>query len=90
MDRHSLTAGQQWRRGLQAALDRVSLVLVVLSPKAVASPYVQAQYCFGLDEGKLVIPLYYLPCKVPLELRSIQWIDFEHSYAQDLSASLAG
>jgi len=37
VDRHNLTASQQCRRSLQAALDGASLVLAVLSPEVVAS-----------------------------------------------------
>jgi len=51
----------------------------VLSPEAAASESVQSEYGYATDEGKLVIPLYYRPCKVPMELRGIQWIDFQHS-----------
>jgi tetratricopeptide (TPR) repeat protein len=86
MDRRGLDGGHKWRRELQNALDRSPVVLVVLSPEAAASEYVQSEYGYAFDEGKLVIPLYYRPCKVPMELRGIQWIDFQHSYEQGLEA----
>jgi TIR domain/NB-ARC domain len=86
VDRHGLAGGQKWRRALQDAIDRAQVLLVVLSPEAVASQYVQIEYGYASEEGKLIIPLYYRSCKVPLELRSIQWIDFEHSYEQGLAA----
>ncbi len=86
VDRRGLAGGQKWRRQLQEAMDRAQVVLVVLSPDAVASEYVQIEYGYASDEDKLVIPLYYRPCKVPMELRAIQWIDFQHSYEQGLEA----
>jgi tetratricopeptide (TPR) repeat protein len=86
MDRLGLAGGHKWRRELQGALDRSQVVLVVLSPEAAASEYVQSEYGYAFDEGKVVIPLYYRNCKVPMELRGIQWIDFQHSYEQGLEA----
>ncbi len=88
VDAAGLSGGQQWRRELQAAIDRSNVLLVVLSPDAVVSPYVQIEYGYASDEGKLVIPLYYRACKVPMELRTIHWIDFQQSYEQGLAALL--
>jgi hypothetical protein len=72
VDVAGLSGGQQWRRELQAAIDRSHVLLVVLSPEAVASRYVQIEYGYAIDEGKLVIPLYYRACNVPMELRPLQ------------------
>jgi hypothetical protein len=88
VDRDRLAGGLRWRRELQAAVDRAYALLVVLSPEAVASEYVQQEYGYASEEGKVVIPLYYRDCKVPLELRGIQWIDFRHHYEQGLAALL--
>src|SRR5579864_1500598 len=88
VDRRGLEAGSKWRQELQEAVDRARVVLVVLSPEAVASEYVQKEYGYALDEGKVVIPLYYRACKVPMDLRGIQGIDFQHSYEQGLAALL--
>jgi hypothetical protein len=44
LDCRGLAGGQQWRRELQEAVDRCQVLLVVLSPDAVASPYVQIEY----------------------------------------------
>src|SRR5437763_17113820 len=88
VDRQRLKGGQRWRRELQDAVKRAQVLLIVLSPDAVASNNVQIEYDYVLDLGKLVIPLYYRQCEVPMELRAIQWIDFRHSYEQGLAALL--
>jgi tetratricopeptide (TPR) repeat protein len=88
VDRRGLQGGQQWRRELEEAIDRSQVLLVVLSPEAAASDYVQSEYGYARDEGKVVIPLYYRPCKVPMDLRGIQWIDFRQSYEQGIAALL--
>jgi TIR domain len=86
VDRQRLKGGQRWRRELQEAVKRAQVLLVVLSPDAIASANVQIEYDYVLELGNVVIPLYYRQCEVPMELRAIQWIDFRHSYEQGLAA----
>jgi len=88
IDRHGLVGGQRWRRELQDAVERAQVMLLVLSPDAVASKNVQIEYNYALDLGKLVVPVYYRQCDVPMELRAIQWIDFRRSYEVGLEALL--
>src|SRR5437588_2026479 len=88
MDRQRLAGGQRWRRELQEAVERAQVLLIVLSPEAVASVNVQIEYDFALDERKAVIPVYYRQCTVPMELRAIQWIDFRTSYEQGIAGLL--
>jgi tetratricopeptide (TPR) repeat protein len=86
VDRERLVGGQRWRRELQEAVKRAQVLLIVLSPDAVASQNVQIEYEYVLDLGKVLIPIYYRQCEVPMELRTIQWIDFRHSYEQGIDA----
>src|SRR5438876_5549986 len=86
VDRHRLKGGQRWRRELQEAVEGTQVLLIVLSPDAVASDNVQIEYDYALAEHKVVIPLYYRQCNVPMELRAIQWIDFRHRYEQGFEA----
>lgn len=51
VDRQGLAGGQKWRRELQEAIDRADVVLVVLSPEAVASEYVQNEYGYAGEES---------------------------------------
>src|SRR5215469_7276417 len=88
VDRQRLAGGQRWRRELQEAVEGAQVLLIVLSPEAIASQSVQIEFDYALDLGKLVIPLYYRQCTVPMELRAIQWIDFRHSYEQGIQALL--
>jgi len=88
VDRQRLAGGQRWRHELQEAVERAQVLLIVLSPEAVASTNVQIEYDYALEQGKVVIPLYYRPCNVPMELRAIQRIDFRESYEHGLAALL--
>jgi predicted ATPase len=86
VDRERLVAGLRWRRELQEAVEGAQVLLIVLSPEAIASQNVQIEYDYALDLGKVVIPVYYRQCTVPMELRAIQWVDFRHSYEQGIAA----
>ena len=88
VDRQRLKGGQRWRRELQDAVKRAQVLLIVLSPDAVAAENVQIEYDYMLELGNVVIPLYYRQCEVPMELRAIQWIDFRKSYEQGFAALL--
>ena len=88
VDRQRLKGGQRWRRELQDAVKRAQVLLLVLSPDAIASENVQIEYDYVLELGNVVIPLYYRQCEVPMELRAIQWIDFRQSYEPGLAALL--
>jgi len=88
VDRQRLAGGQRWRRELQEAVEHAQVLLIVLSPDAIASQSVQIEFDYALDLGKLLIPIYYRQCEVPMELRAIQWIDFRQSYEEGLAALL--
>jgi len=88
VDRHGLVGGLRWRRELQEAVESAQILLIVLSPDAIASQNVQIEYDYALELGKLIVPVYYRQCNIPMELRAIQWIDFRHSYEQGLAALL--
>jgi basic membrane protein A len=85
VDRRKLESGQNWERELQGAIDRARAVVVVLSPAAVDSDYVRAEYSYAIDKKKPVVPLVYRPCEVPLRLRILQWV----TYAGSLDTLLA-
>jgi len=73
---------------VQEALTRCPRVLVVLSPSSVESPNVQDEVTFALEERKTVLPVLYRDCKVLLELRGFQYVDFRTDYARALQALL--
>src|SRR5215472_17463278 len=86
VDRQRLAGGQRWRRELQEAVEQAQVLLIVLSPDAIASQSVQIEFDYALDLGKVVIPLHYHQTSVPMKLRAIQWIDFRHSYEQGFAS----
>jgi len=53
-------------------------MIVVLSPDAIASPYVRHEYEYAHELGKRIVTLLQKPNlpTVPSELSEIQWVDF--------------
>ncbi len=85
VDRHGLEGGQEWMEIIQQAIDECHALAVVLSPAAVQSRFVRIEYRYADEIGKLVIPLRYLPTPTtPMDLRILQWVDFQTSYDEGL------
>ena len=55
-------------------------MIVVLSPKSVASNNVMDEVSYALEENKLVIPVLHKDCNIPFRLRRVQRIDFTADY----------
>lgn len=72
----SILPGALWHREIEAAIEGSQICLVVLSPDAVESEWVENEYLFALDQRLTVIPLYYRDCRIPLRLHSRQRCDF--------------
>jgi hypothetical protein len=80
-DISGLQGGDRWKRTIQAAIANCDYFVVVLSPDSVKSDWVENEYTYALKKNKKVIPLYLLSCDVPIDLVTIQYIDFiENSY----------
>jgi hypothetical protein len=88
MDKLDIRPGQRWELEVETALNGCSRMLVVLSPASVGSSNVLAEAAFAIDEGKEVIPVLYLDCKIPFRLRPFQYADFRTSYDEGLQELL--
>jgi TIR domain len=80
LDKLEIKPGQRWPLVVQEALTKCPQLLVVMSPSSVESQRVQEEVFFAIDEGKTVIPVFYLDCKVPYQLRVLQYADFRTDY----------
>lgn len=74
-DQH-IEAGTRWDREVERALAAAPCLLVVLSPDSVGSDNVLDEASRALDQGKLVIPILYRSCAVPLRFSRLQYLDF--------------
>jgi serine/threonine protein kinase len=76
LDKKDLSPGQIWEKAIRKAIQETDKFLVLLSPEAVDSRYVQAEMDFALEKEKPIIPIAHRPCEIPLYIRSLQRLDF--------------
>jgi CRP-like cAMP-binding protein len=76
LDVYSITAGKSWARQVGEALDRCELMLLILSPRSMASDNSDDEWNYFLDKKKPVIPALYEQADVRYRLNKLQYIDF--------------
>lgn len=89
-----IVGAQQWHDEIGKGLERCDWFLLVLSPSAVRSTWVQRELLFALDSthyNQRIIPVIFRPCeikKLSWTLSSMQHVDFTASRAAGLAELL--
>lgn len=73
-DKH-LSAGEEWPPQLATQIAEATAMVVVISPTAVESKFVSWEIATARKLGKSIYPLMYIPCDLPQEMRTLQYID---------------
>ncbi len=84
-DQTDLIAGAHLGDATEKALTLSECIIVILTPSSVASRHVRDEVEFALEENKTIIPIMVQKCRVPLQLRHLQYIDLTTNYATGLS-----
>jgi len=91
-----LPTGSEFDTAIEDALAEATKVVVVWSPASAASRWVRAEAGEGL-ERRILVPLLIEQCRIPLEFRRIQTLDFtkwdaapESAELHDLMGALTG
>jgi signal transduction histidine kinase len=94
-DASDIAAGDSVAGGIAAALGESDCAIVVLSPEAVASAWVQKELQIAVTrdvqgQSMIVIPLLYRECAIPILLLDKKYADFrdENRYRQSLAELL--
>lgn len=88
-DAENIPAGANWDREIEKALTTCSHVLLVATPRSVASENVLDEVGLALNREKPVIPLMVETCDLPLRVHRAQWVDFRADYAAALKQLLS-
>ncbi|MDX2161698.1 MAG: toll/interleukin-1 receptor domain-containing protein [bacterium] len=75
-DRRNITAGMGWEEAIDDAINACRIVVVIITPEATQSQYVNYEWCYALGRGKHIIPVYFDDSDVHVKLRKIQALDF--------------
>jgi hypothetical protein len=78
VDRRKLEGTREWQPQIDHAINEYPIMIVVLSPDAIASQYVRHEYEHAHQLGKRIVTLLQKPNlpTVPPELSEMQWVDF--------------
>jgi hypothetical protein len=85
VDQYDIHPSQHWDRAVETAVRGCQGVIVVLSPRSVASPNVADEVAVAIEDGKTVIPVLMEPCKLPLRMARMQFIDATGNYQTALA-----
>ena len=76
-DVSGIAGGDRWRSEIENALRASQFVLVVLSPDAITSEWVEREFLFSSNLKRKIIPLMYRSCELPLNYVDLNFIDVQ-------------
>lgn len=79
LDVEDIPAGMKWSTAIQQGLNVCQIMLLIVSPEAMASNNVEDEWQYYLDKQKPVIPLLYRPAEKHFQLNRLQHVDFHNS-----------
>jgi len=88
LDQLDIPFGGNWDNAIEDALIAAQYMVLILSPASARSNNVRDEVSYALEQGKIVIPVLYQDCTVPLRLQRKQRIDFRADYTRGLTALL--
>src|SRR4029078_10094636 len=80
VDTQDIVGSEQWRASIVAAVQRADAVLLVVSPRSMASPNVEREVTVAAEESRRIVPLVLEPAEMTgsilFELAGTQQISF--------------
>jgi hypothetical protein len=76
LDIRNARPGRHWTRSIEQALSESSMMIVILSRRALESAYVAVEWQAYLEAYRPVIPVLIEPCDLPGPLRTRRPLDF--------------
>lgn len=76
IDSDNLQPGEDWREGIDQAIQQSFALIVIMSPAAKASEYITYEWAYAWGKGVKVIPVMYKQTDLHPRLKSLQYLDF--------------
>lgn len=89
LDQLDIQPGDTWDQAVEQALKRCDTLLVVLTPRSVASRSVMDEVSYAIEENKRILPVLLENCELPFRLRRLQHTTFTNEYDAALRRLLA-
>src|SRR6478672_736975 len=84
VDQLDIRPSERWDRAIERAVRDCRGLVVILSPRSVASDNVADEISFAIDHGKSVLPVMIERCALPLRITRMQVIDATGDYDRAL------
>ena len=88
VDQLDIRPSEHWDRAIERAVSNCRGLVVILSPRSVASDNVADEISFAIDSGKSVLPVMIERCALPLRLTRMQVVDATANYDRALKQCL--
>jgi hypothetical protein len=88
VDQLDIRPSEHWDRAIERAVRACCGLVVILSPRSVASDNVADEISFAIDSGKSVLPVMIEKCVLPLRITRMHLIDATGSYDKALRQCL--
>jgi len=88
LDGIDIRPSEHWDRAIERAVKGCRGLVVILSPRSVASDNVADEISYAIDSGKSVLPVKIEACNLPLRLTRKQVVDATGSYDRALQQCL--
>jgi hypothetical protein len=88
VDQLDIRPSEHWDRAIERALRECRGMVVILSPRSVASDNVADEISYAIDSGKSVLPVMIEKCVLPLRIVRMHVIDATHGYERALQQCL--
>ena len=85
LDKLDLKSGDNWPEEVEKALKSSEKFLIILSPISVSSIEVKNELNYAIKKQKVIIPVLYIDCDIPLRLARRQHSDFTKDYDEGFS-----
>ena len=88
IDQLDIRPSEHWDRAIERAVRECRGLVVILSPRSVASDNVADEISFAIDGGKSVLPVMIEKCALPLRITRMHVIDATREYEKALQQCL--
>jgi len=88
VDQLDIRPSEHWDRAIERAVSGCRGLVVIVSPRSVASDNVADEISFAIDSGKSVLPVMIERCTLPLRLTRMQVVDATGNYERALQQCL--
>lgn len=89
VDQWDIRPSEHWDRAIERAVDRCRGLVVIVSPRSIASDNVMDEISFAIEKRKSVLPVMIEKCVLPLRITRMHVIDGTGSYDMALQQCLA-